>query len=214
MMLWMTRPSRRIQRLSMEYPSVSPAMTRSNWAMSAARSAGYVMSAHVMCRSSCRSYARIRHSSALTDNPPLQAEAIRAFVADGPPLIEAIPPGYRDRILAEAGVYEEPPKAPALAAEVEPDRATIKFASFEGSKGLSAQHVCVVGLHEGDLPGRPAAADDLEVCKMIVAITRTRKQCRLLYTRRRVNIERRPSPFLGWIRPERREFVNVTREYW
>jgi hypothetical protein len=64
------------------------------------------------------------------------------------------------------------------------------------------------------LPRRLAAADDLEVCKMIVAVTRTRKQCHLLYTRRWGKIGRRPSPFLGWIRPERREFVNVTREYW
>ena len=149
-----------------------------------------------------------------TDNPPFQAEAIRASVAHRPSLIEAIPPGYRDRILAEAEGYEEPPDTPALAAEVDPVRATIKFASFEGSKGLSAQHVFVVGLHEGDLPRRPGAVDDLEVCKMIVAITRTRKQCHLLYTRRWGNAGRRPSPFLGWIRPERREFVNVTREYW
>jgi len=149
-----------------------------------------------------------------TDNPPFQAEAIRAAVADRLPLIEAIPPGYRDRLLAEAEAYEEPPETPALAAEVDPVRATIKFASFEGSKGLSAQHVFVVGLHEGDLPRRSAAVDDLEVCKMIVALTRTRKQCHLLYTRRWGNTGSRPSPFLGWIRPERCEFVNVTREYW
>ncbi len=148
-----------------------------------------------------------------TDTPLFQAEAIRASVTDRLPLVEAIPPGYRDRILAEAEAYEEPPATPALAAEVDPVRATIKFASFEASKGLSAQHVFVVGLHEGDLPRRPAAVNDLEVCKMIVAITRTRKQCHLLYTRRWGNSGRRPSPFLGWIRPDRREFVSVTRQY-
>jgi hypothetical protein len=149
-----------------------------------------------------------------TDDPPFHAEVIRASVANRRPLIELVPPEYRDRILAEAAVYEELPAAPPPAQAVDPARATIRFASFEGSKGLSGQHVFVVGLHEGDLPRRAVAADDLEVCKMIVAITRTRKQCHLLYTRRWSNQAKRPSPFVAWIRPERREFVNVTKEYW
>jgi hypothetical protein len=49
---------------------------------------------------------------------------------------------------------------------------------------------------------------------MIVAITRTRKQCHLLHTKRWADHAKRPSPFLAWIRPERREFVKVTKEYW
>jgi ATP-dependent DNA helicase UvrD/PcrA len=149
-----------------------------------------------------------------TDNPSFHTEAVRVSVADRLLLIEIVPPEYRDRILAEAAAYEEPPETPPPTVEVDPARATIKFASFEGSKGLSAQHVFVVGLHEGDLPRRAAAVDDLEVCKMIVAITRTRKQCHLLYTRRWANHAKRPSPFLAWIRPERREFIKVTKEYW
>ena len=76
-----------------------------------------------------------------------------------------------------------------------------------------AQHVLAVGLPEGDLPRRPAAVDDLEVCKMIVAITRTRKLCHLLYTRRWANQAKQPSPFVAWIRPERCDFVKVTKEY-
>jgi hypothetical protein len=149
-----------------------------------------------------------------TDDPHFRREALQASVANRPPLIELIPPEYRDRTFTEAAAYEEPPAAPPPGEAVDPARATIKFASFEGSNGLSAQHVCGGGLHEGDLPRRAAAVDDLEVCKMIVAITRTRKQCHLLYTRRWGNRPKRPSPFLAWIRPERREFVSVTKEYW
>ena len=149
-----------------------------------------------------------------TDNPPFQAEVIRAAVGDRVSLFEAIPPEYLDRISTEAEAYEEPADAAPLAVEHDPARPTIKFASFEGSKGLSAQHVFIVGLHEGDLPRRPAAVDDLEVCKMIVAITRTRKQCQILYTRRWGNTRKRPSSFLSWIRPEWREFVSVARDYW
>jgi ATP-dependent DNA helicase UvrD/PcrA len=149
-----------------------------------------------------------------TDTLPFRTEAVRVSIADRVPLIQVVPPDYRDRILAEAQAYEGPPEPPPLAGDIDRTRATIRFASFEGSKGLSAQHVFVVGLHEGDLPRRTNAVNDLEVCKMIVAITRTRKQCHLLYTRKWANREKRPSPFLAWIRPERRAFVKVTQEYW
>ncbi len=148
------------------------------------------------------------------DGPPFLLDVVRASVADRAPLVGIIPPDYRVRILAEAQAYEVPAEAPPPAAEVDPTRPTVKFTSFEGSKGLSAQHVFVVGLHEGDLPRQPAAINDLEICKLIVAITRTRKQCHLIHTRRWGNGWRRPSPFLGWIRPQRCESVRVTRDYW
>src|SRR5262249_54080020 len=148
------------------------------------------------------------------DNPPFLANATRASVADLVPLVGLTPAEYRDRILTEAAAYEQPAEVTPAVLEVDPALPTIKFVSFEGSKGLSAQHVFVVGLHEGDLPRQPAAVDDLEVCKLIVAITRTRKQCHLVYARRWGNNWKRPSPFLDWIRPERREFVRVTRNYW
>jgi ATP-dependent DNA helicase UvrD/PcrA len=149
-----------------------------------------------------------------SDDPPFLPEVIRASVANRAPLRTIIPDGYRDQILAEAQAYQEPAEATPATQEVDPAHPTIKFASFEGSKGLSAQHVFVVGLHEGDLPRQPVAITDLEICKLIVAITRTRKQCHLAYARRWGNDWKRPSPFLAWIRPERRDFVRVTRDYW
>ena len=148
------------------------------------------------------------------DHPPFQARVIRESIAASVHLIEVIPAEYRDQILGEARAYEQPPEAPPVMLEVDPSRPTIKLATFEGSKGLSAQHVFVVGLHEGDLPRRSTAVNDLEVCKMIVAITRTRKQCHLVYTRRWGENWKRRSPFLDWIRPERCEFVRVSSSYW
>jgi hypothetical protein len=66
----------------------------------------------------------------------------------------------------------------------EPDLAhpTILLSSFEGCKGLSAGHVFIVGLNEGEMPrpGASGATPDIECCKFIVALTRARKSLFLL----------------------------------
>jgi superfamily I DNA/RNA helicase len=43
-----------------------------------------------------------------------------------------------------------------------PSEPTIKLTSLEGSKGLQAQHVFVVGMHDGDLPRSAGEIKDLE----------------------------------------------------
>jgi hypothetical protein len=96
-----------------------------------------------------------------------------------------------------------------------PSRVPVTVQSFVAwHNAQAAIHLEHRQFHLGDLPRQPAAINDLEVCKMIVAITRTRKQCHLIYARRWGNNWKRPSPFLGWIRPERREQLRVTRSYW
>jgi hypothetical protein len=149
-----------------------------------------------------------------TDGPPFKPDAIRASVTDRVSLVETLPVEFRERILTEAQAFTEEPEATPLDPPIDVTRPQIKLASFEGSKGLSAQHVFVVGLHEGDLPRQAAAINDLEVCKMIVAMTRTRKQCHLIHTKRWGNDWKSPSPFLSWIRPGRLEVVRVTKDYW
>jgi len=68
--------------------------------------------------------------------------------------------------------------------EVEEDRdqPTVLLSSFEGCKGLSAAHVFIVGLNEGEIPkvaaGEPVS--DIEYSKFIVAMTRARKSVSLL----------------------------------
>lgn len=61
---------------------------------------------------------------------------------------------------------------------------TILLTSFEGCKGLSAGHVFIVGLNNGVMPKiQNDQVDDIDCCRFIVALTRTRKQCCLLSNR-------------------------------
>lgn len=96
-------------------------------------------------------------------------------------LVDLIPTDYKNKIEAEAAAFTEPVKVEEKQ-EYDRSRPRIKLTSFEGSKGLSAQHVFVVGLHETECPRDAMNIDDLEVCRFIVALTRTRKECHLLHT--------------------------------
>jgi len=61
---------------------------------------------------------------------------------------------------------------------------TVLLTSFEGCKGLSAGHVFVVGLNDGVVPKvQDNQVDEIDCCRFIVALTRTRKQCYLLSNR-------------------------------
>ena len=95
--------------------------------------------------------------------------------------------------------------------EPEPDLAhlTILLSSFEGCKGLSAGHVFIVGLNEGVMP-RPntdGKLSDIECCKFIVALTRSRKSLFLLSNKwdyAPSGPARLPSIFVQMIPPELR----------
>jgi superfamily I DNA/RNA helicase len=63
---------------------------------------------------------------------------------------------------------------------IDTTKPTILLTSFMGCKGLSAGHVFVVGVHNGSIPRHPDAITDVEVSQLIVALTRTRKQCRIV----------------------------------
>jgi superfamily I DNA/RNA helicase len=69
--------------------------------------------------------------------------------------------------------------------EIDKNQPTILLSSFEGCKGLSAGHVFIVGLNDGVVPkvGAKHEIEDVEYCKFIVALTRTRKHCYLLSNR-------------------------------
>jgi UvrD/REP helicase N-terminal domain len=128
------------------------------------------------------------------------------------PLMMVIPNTYRDNVSQEVEKFEESTAA-AKGTMPEFGKPTIKLTSFQSAKGLSAQYVFVVGLHNGDLPRNPAKIDDIEVCKFLVALTRTRKQCYLLLTRRFAGVPKTPSLFLNWIDRARKKSVYVDRKY-
>lgn len=130
-------------------------------------------------------------------------------------LVEVIPPDFRYRIEEEAARWREAELPAAEQAEEEAAaRPSIRATSFEGAKGLSAQHVFIVGVHDGELPRNGKAIQDLEICKLLVALTRTRKQCHILYTSHFGSVPKRASPFLRWLRDGRTERIRVDRNYW
>jgi superfamily I DNA/RNA helicase len=62
----------------------------------------------------------------------------------------------------------------------ETDGPSVVCTTLVGAKGLSAEHVFIVGMNNGVFPKDPAAVTDDEVCKLIVGLSRTRKVCHLI----------------------------------
>ncbi len=152
------------------------------------------------------------------DRPPFLHEVILATVEGSVRLIDLLPGEYREAILTQAVAYipleelmeaEEP--TDVLPAPLLP---VVRVTSFEGSKGMSAQHVFIAGLHNGELPHNSAAIRDLEICKFVVGLTRTRKKCTLIYTRRFGKSWKSPSCFISWINGDRLDYIRVTKSYW
>jgi superfamily I DNA/RNA helicase len=129
------------------------------------------------------------------------------------PLVELLPKEFRKKILAEAATLT--PNADEKKPDAERARAQpiIKITSFEGAKGLSAQHVFIAGLHNGEIPRDPANIQDLEICKFLVGLTRTRKRCYLIHTSRFAQNRKEPSAFISWIADERFERIWVDAGY-
>lgn len=150
------------------------------------------------------------------DKPPFLRDAIKQTADRTVDLIDVILVEYRDSILAEVDAYEPPAESMGEDDREPPPVGVppVQVTSFEGAKGLSAQHVFIAGLHNGELPRDPAAVKDLEVCKFVVGLTRTRKKCTLVHTRRFADEWKSPSTFISWIATKRLDFVKVDKAYW
>ena len=90
---------------------------------------------------------------------------------------------------------------------------TILLTNFNGCKGLSAGFTFITGLEEGLFPRNNRAPSDTEICQLIVALTRTRKQCHLIHTRRFAGKRTNPSVFFEWIPDELAELIDVDKDY-
>lgn len=150
------------------------------------------------------------------DQPSFLADAVRATAGGSVPLIEVLPGDYRDSVIAEIEAFEPTEVSSEEAATATSvDAPSILVTSFEGAKGLSAQHVFLAGLHDGELPNNPNSIKDLEICKFLVGLTRTRKKCTLIHTRRFAGVHPKTvSRFVSWINPRRMEFIRVDAGYW
>jgi len=148
------------------------------------------------------------------DDPPFLDEAINRTADTSVDLIDVLPDEYRDAVLQEAESYETPVEQAHPTPEPTGDSVPVRITSYEGAKGLSAQHVFMVGLHDNELPRDPDDIKDLEICRLIVGLTRTRKKCTLMYTRNFAGTWKRRSSFLSWIDDIRYEFIQVDADYW
>ena len=87
--------------------------------------------------------------------------------------------------------------------------------TYEGSKGLSAQHVFLLGLHAGDLPRNAEAVTDMEICKFLVGLTRTKKKCTIIVTKMFGGLNSKtPSVFLKWIRNASFTPIEIDAGHW
>jgi hypothetical protein len=112
----------------------------------------------------------------------------------------------------EEGEATTPPTPVAEPSGLAPP--SILCTTLKGAKGLSAEHVFVVGLMNGHFPDRGAAPSDEEICEFLVALSRTRKQCHLVSTRIFAGPPPlRPSVFLSWVSGQTRQ-ITVDRRYW
>lgn len=148
------------------------------------------------------------------DKPPFMREAVVKTADSAEALANAILPEYRKKILAEAEEYTPPIGVDTDREEVAEESPRVKVTSFEGAKGLSAQHIFIAGLHNGEIPHHPRAIEDLEVCKFVVGLSRTRKKCTLLYAQNFAGNWKQPSTFISWIAKERLHFIKVDKGYW
>lgn len=150
------------------------------------------------------------------DLPAFAAGAIARSVDGEQRLADTLPEGYRTQVLADVAAYEPAPdeskdgKQHASMSSLP----SVKVTTFEGAKGLSAQHVFIVGIHDGEMPRNPQSIQDLEICKFIVGLTRARKTCTLIYTGRLGDKLKQPSTFISWINGSRLERIYVNADYW
>jgi len=133
-------------------------------------------------------------------------------------LVEILPREMKERVLADAKAWAEEQKEAAKEVknpkEPEGEQIRIKLTSFEGAKGLSAQHVFILGMHEGEMPRDVKNIQDLEICRLVVGLTRTKKKCSILLTRNFASKWKNPSVFLRWIKKERFQKIEIDAGYW
>jgi superfamily I DNA/RNA helicase len=147
------------------------------------------------------------------DEPGTARDLVRAAAAQNISLAKVIPVARRTAVLGEAAAW-----AAGRVQQQEDDgeeAATprVKVTSFEGAKGLSAQHVFIIGLHSGEMPKKGTDVKDIEICRFLVGMTRTKKKCSILVTNRFGHDFKRPSEFLSWIDASRFEKKTVNAAF-
>jgi superfamily I DNA/RNA helicase len=129
-------------------------------------------------------------------------------------LVDVIPADFRGSVLAEAREWAGNNQPVDLGKETEEPVQNVAITSYEGSKGRSAQYVFLIGVHAGELPRDARNIEDLEICRFLVGLTRTKKQCSILITRNAMGEYKNPSEFLDWIDSKKFSITTINAEYW
>lgn len=79
----------------------------------------------------------------------------------------------------------------------------IQMVTYQGSKGLAADYVFLLGVNNGDIPKDPTKIADYEICEFIVGLTRVKKECYVLPISNVYGEKKYRSVFLSWISPNR-----------
>jgi superfamily I DNA/RNA helicase len=141
-------------------------------------------------------------------------DRIRKAAKEKRPLAEVISDEQRATVIAEAKVWAaQHPSVDLETEEEEPTQGTA-VTSYEGSKGRSAQYVFLIGAHSGELPSNADDIKDIEICRFLVGLTRTKKKCTILYAKNAMGKFKQPSEFLNWIDKGRFDKKFISAEYW
>ncbi len=149
------------------------------------------------------------------------ARLVGLLITDG-----FLPPAEEERLCAavdcpidqvRARLALEPDEGEAQAEDAggdatDEDVPDIFFTSLVGAKGLSAEHVFIVGLNNGHLPGRTTAIADDEISAFLVGLSRTRKRCHLISYRFAFSSGLQRSVFIDWVAGHC-EVVTVNKDY-
>jgi len=146
-------------------------------------------------------------SRAIEDSERLSFEEVRDLeVVFGQPY---------ESILRMLGEPEEatPEEPDTEGPKAEPMQPTILLTNFNGCKGLSAGFTFVVGSEEGMFPIDNQSPSFTEICQLVVALTRTRKQCHLIHTRNFAGNWNTPSVFIDWISEDLVDYIEVNKGF-
>lgn len=103
----------------------------------------------------------------------------------GKNIIELLPEEYVEKHKKEIQEFSSPQTVEAK--KTLNKKIKIKLTSYLQAKGLSANHVFVLGLEDGIFPANPLSITKDEVCQFIVLLTRARKSLRILSVNNRYN---------------------------
>lgn len=144
--------------------------------------------------------------------PEFYSKCISSII-DNVEICNLIPKEFVDEFIKKAESFELK-EEPAVKKEINETKPIIKLVTYEGAKGLSAQHVFILGTQNGNLPRNPSSITDIEVCKFLVALTRTRKQCHILCTTNFAGKRINPSEFIRWMGNENLDIIRIDKTYW